>query len=132
MLAKVQTVRLNAVSKNALIHESCYDFILMKQLTVFLLLGLIGCHNSQVEPPEVKATILTYEPTGYVCDGGYTIKSETEAIYMARTTNLPTPYNDFNTLKLPVSVWIRYKNPATLVENCGQPPLIQIVSMRAR
>ncbi|SFE82561.1 hypothetical protein SAMN05216167_12019 [Spirosoma endophyticum] len=105
----------------------------MKTCCILLLLfGLVSCHKSQVEPQEVKATILTYEPTGYVCTGGYTIQPETEAIYMARTTNLPAPYNDFNTLKLPVSVWIRYKTPETPVENCGQPPLIQIVSMRAR
>lgn len=104
----------------------------MKQLVVFLLLSLLGCYTSQVEPLEVKATVLTYEPIGYVCDGGYTIQPETEALYMARTTSFPAPYNDFNTLKLPASVWIRYKNPATPVETCGQPPLIDIVSMRAR
>lgn len=104
----------------------------MKQLVIFLLFSLTGCHNNQVEPPEVKATILTYEPTGYVCDGGYTIRLETESVYMTRTTNLPPPYNDFNTLKLPALVWIRYKNPATPVENCGQPPLIEIKSIRAR
>lgn len=103
----------------------------MKALSVCLfLLVLVGCHKSQVEPEEVKATITDYEVGFVACSGGIRIKTDTDQVYLAHDWALPSPYNDYRKVKLPAMVWIRYKAPTG---SCSQfPGLIEIVSIRAR
>lgn len=104
----------------------------MKILALFLfLIGLTGCHKNQVEPTElveVKATILGYGVGFVACSGGYIIQDETDVLSLAHS--LPAPYDDYNKLKYPTTVWIRHKEPTG---DCKQfPGLIDVVSIRAR
>lgn len=93
---------------------------------LFLLFCLTGCHKSEVEPEEVKATIINYTVGFVACSGGYTLQMENDGLY--RTFTLPEPYNDATKLKLPASVWIRYKS---ITGSCSQTPgLIDVTAIR--
>ena len=94
--------------------------------TLLLLFCLTNCHKSEVEPEEVKVTILDYTVGFVACSGGYILQMENDGLYRALT--LPKPYDDVAKLKLPVSVWIRYKN---LTGSCGQTTgLIDVTAIR--
>ncbi|GAB4043326.1 hypothetical protein GCM10028774_58440 [Spirosoma jeollabukense] len=87
---------------------------------------MTDCHKSEVEPEEVKVTILDYTVGFVACSGGYTLQMENDGLY--RTLSLPKPYDDAAKLKLPASVWIRFKNPTG---SCSQTQaLIDVTAIR--
>ncbi|MCK8496125.1 hypothetical protein M0L20_29935 [Spirosoma sp. RP8] len=93
---------------------------------LLLLLCLTDCHKSAVEPEEVKATIINYTVGFVACSGGYTLQMENDGLY--RVLELPKPYDDAAKLKLPASVWIRYKTPTG---SCSQTTgLIDVTAIR--
>ncbi|WP_093835387.1 hypothetical protein [Spirosoma endophyticum] len=99
----------------------------MKILPVLLLLFfLTGCHKSEVEPEKVKAIIIDYTVGFVACSGGFTLQMENDGLYRAPT--LPKPYDDISKLKLPASVYIRYKTPTG---SCSQTVgLIDVTAIR--
>ena len=81
----------------------------MKTIGLLSLLTLaLGCSTEQVDSQEVKATITSFSIPVAACMGGYEIETPSGNY---RINNLPpdSPYQYYEKLSYPVTVWVRYK-----------------------